>query len=139
MVAMPSALPALADVTDRLLRWGWLGAGLAFALTGMALLVIVNARALDRNADEAPLILRPPLDPFARSFVFVFALAPPLLRDALDTLTGAPDTLFTVPSYLGGAKASDLVALARTVRDGVRDAFGVTLVPEPVLLGVSLD
>ena len=35
--------------------------------------------------------------------------------------------------------ASDLVALARTVRDGVRDAFGVTLVPEPVLLGVSLD
>ncbi|WP_347349653.1 UDP-N-acetylmuramate dehydrogenase [Nigerium sp.] len=39
----------------------------------------------------------------------------------------------------GGAKASDLVALARTVRDGVRDAFGVTLVPEPVLLGVSLD
>lgn len=34
-------------------------------------------------------------------------LAPPLLRDALDTLTGAPDTLFTVPSYLGGAKASE--------------------------------
>lgn len=38
----------------------------------------------------------------------------------------------------GGARASDLVALARTVRDGVRDRFGVTLVPEPVLVGVEL-
>ena len=39
----------------------------------------------------------------------------------------------------GGARASDLVALAREVRDGVRERFGVTLVPEPVLVGVSLD
>lgn len=38
----------------------------------------------------------------------------------------------------GGARADDLVALARTVRDGVRDRFGVELVPEPVLVGVSL-
>lgn len=39
----------------------------------------------------------------------------------------------------GGASASDVVALAREVRDGVRGRFGVTLVPEPVLVGVSLD
>lgn len=39
----------------------------------------------------------------------------------------------------GGARASDIVALAREVRDGVRDRFGVTLVPEPVFVGVSLD
>ena len=38
----------------------------------------------------------------------------------------------------GGATAGDLVALARIVRDGVRDAFGVTLEPEPVLLGCEL-
>jgi UDP-N-acetylmuramate dehydrogenase len=38
----------------------------------------------------------------------------------------------------GGAGSGDLVALARRVRDGVRDAFGVTLVPEPVLVGVTL-
>src|ERR1700722_19632389 len=35
----------------------------------------------------------------------------------------------------GGASADDVVALARTVRDGVRDVFGVTLTPEPVLVG----
>ena len=38
----------------------------------------------------------------------------------------------------GGATAGDVVALARQVRDGVRDAFGVTLVNEPVLLGLRL-
>ncbi|PFG18909.1 UDP-N-acetylmuramate dehydrogenase [Serinibacter salmoneus] len=38
----------------------------------------------------------------------------------------------------GGARAVDLVRLAREVRDGVERAFGVRLEPEPVLLGVSL-
>lgn len=38
----------------------------------------------------------------------------------------------------GGASAADVVALAREVRDGVRAAYGVELVPEPVLLGVEL-
>jgi UDP-N-acetylmuramate dehydrogenase len=38
----------------------------------------------------------------------------------------------------GGAGSADLLALARTVRDGVRAAFGITLQPEPVLVGCSL-
>ena len=39
----------------------------------------------------------------------------------------------------GEAKAADIVDLARTIRDGVRDAFDVELVPEPVWIGLSLD
>ncbi|MDR1807413.1 MAG: UDP-N-acetylmuramate dehydrogenase [Propionibacteriaceae bacterium] len=38
----------------------------------------------------------------------------------------------------GGASAADILALAREVRDGVRAAFGVTLVPEPVLVNCEL-
>jgi UDP-N-acetylmuramate dehydrogenase len=38
----------------------------------------------------------------------------------------------------GAATASDVMALARTVRDGVRDVFGITLTPEPVLVGCRL-
>lgn len=38
----------------------------------------------------------------------------------------------------GGATATQLVDLAREVRAGVVDAFGVTLVNEPVLVGLSL-
>ncbi|MDN0193690.1 UDP-N-acetylmuramate dehydrogenase [Streptomyces sp. S.PNR 29] len=38
----------------------------------------------------------------------------------------------------GGATTEDLLALAREVVAGVRDAFGITLVNEPVTIGVSL-
>jgi UDP-N-acetylmuramate dehydrogenase len=38
----------------------------------------------------------------------------------------------------GGATAADLVALARAVRDGVRETFGIELEPEPVLVGTAL-
>ena len=38
----------------------------------------------------------------------------------------------------GRATAEDVIALARTVRDGVHAVFGITLKPEPVLLGCRL-
>ena len=39
----------------------------------------------------------------------------------------------------GGARAEDVVALAREIRDGVRARFGVSLHPEPVFVGITLD
>lgn len=39
----------------------------------------------------------------------------------------------------GQARAGDVVALAREVRAGVEQTFGIRLVPEPVLVGLSLD
>ncbi|MBL8929879.1 MAG: UDP-N-acetylmuramate dehydrogenase [Kineosporiaceae bacterium] len=38
----------------------------------------------------------------------------------------------------GPATAQDVLDLARRVRDGVREVYGVTLVPEPVLVGCAL-
>ncbi len=38
----------------------------------------------------------------------------------------------------GGAAAGDVLALARAVRDGVSDAFGITLVPEPVMVAAQI-
>lgn len=38
----------------------------------------------------------------------------------------------------GSASTADLLALAREVRDGVRDRFGVTLRPEPLLINCAL-
>jgi UDP-N-acetylmuramate dehydrogenase len=38
----------------------------------------------------------------------------------------------------GGATTADVVALARTVRNGVRTRFGIELTPEPTLVGCSL-
>ena len=38
----------------------------------------------------------------------------------------------------GHATTADVIALARTVRDGVRTAFGIELTPEPILIGCVL-
>jgi len=38
----------------------------------------------------------------------------------------------------GGATAADVVHLARTIRAGVRTTYGITLEPEPVLVGLTL-
>ena len=48
----------------------------------------------------------------------------------------AKHTLALVNS--GSATTEGLLALARQIRDGVRDVFGVALTPEPVLVGVAL-
>lgn len=39
----------------------------------------------------------------------------------------------------GSATTADVIELARAVRDGVCDTYGVTLVPEPTLVGCSMD
>lgn len=38
----------------------------------------------------------------------------------------------------GDATSDDVITLARTVRDGVEQAYGIRLVPEPVLVGLDL-
>lgn len=38
----------------------------------------------------------------------------------------------------GGGSATEMVALARELRDTVRSTFGVTLVPEPTLVGIGM-
>jgi len=38
----------------------------------------------------------------------------------------------------GGASTAELVTLARELRDGVRERFGIELQPEPTLVGVEL-
>lgn len=39
----------------------------------------------------------------------------------------------------GGATAADVLRLARTIRDGVRDRYAITIEPEPTLIACSLD
>jgi UDP-N-acetylmuramate dehydrogenase len=55
---------------------------------------------------------------------------------------GAPARLSTKHALAvtnrGGATTADVIALARTVRDGVRTAFGMELTPEPILIGAAL-
>jgi UDP-N-acetylmuramate dehydrogenase len=55
---------------------------------------------------------------------------------------GAPARLSTKHALAltnrGDATTADVIALARTVRDGVRTTFGIELTPEPILIGAVL-
>jgi UDP-N-acetylmuramate dehydrogenase len=50
-------------------------------------------------------------------------------------LSGKPPLAIT---NRGGARTADLLDLAREIRDAVSARFGVTLEPEPRLVGVTL-
>lgn len=81
--------PAVADLGARALRWGELAGSLILALGGIALLAVFNSRRIGGNPDRAPIIFRPPVDPFARNFVYFFAVAPALVGTFLAALSGA--------------------------------------------------
>ena len=59
-------------------------------------------------------------------------------KGAFDGPVGISGTHTLALVNRGGATTADLRRVARTVRDGVREAFGVELVPEPVLVGAPL-
>jgi len=81
-LAMPP-WPAIADLGARVLQWGGLLIGLVLAMSAIVLLAILNSGWFARNAEEAPIIYRPPVDPLARDFVYFFAIAPALLGSFL--------------------------------------------------------
>ena len=77
MISLPP-LPAMAELRARALSWAWLLGGLLIAMAGIAILIVLNTPLFSRSPEEAPIIYRPPVDPLARSFVYFFALTPPL-------------------------------------------------------------
>ena len=74
--------------------WRWLDGlgGVALALAGVALLVIVNSRRLGGNnePERAPMIWRAKVDLLGRNFVYCFALAPPAFFSILAGLYDLP-------------------------------------------------
>ena len=112
-------LPAIAELQDRLFGWIGLLSGLLFALFGVALLVIANSRYLERKAEDAPIIYRPPLDPFARLFVYVFALVPPIALSLIaaffgkDQVIGGDGIALLLSGLAVVVTAGDLIPLRR--------------------------
>jgi hypothetical protein len=110
-LAMPP-WPAISDLGARVLQWGWLLVGLVLAISAIVLLVILNSGWFARNAGEAPIIYRPPVDPLARQFVYFFALAPALLGSLIAGI-------FNLDHVVGGAGVALLLSgLAVIVASG---------------------
>jgi hypothetical protein len=104
--------PSVAELGARATHWGWLLGGLAAAASGIVLLAILNSGWFARNASDAPIIYRPPVDPLARDFVLFFALVPPLLGSLLAGI-------FNLDRIVGGAGVALLMTgLAVVVATG---------------------
>ena len=101
-LAMPP-WPAISDLGARVLQWGGLLVGLVLAMSAIVLLAILNSGWFARNAEEAPIIYRPPVDPLARDFVYFFAIAPALLGSFLAGL-------FNFDHVVGGAGVALLMS-----------------------------
>jgi hypothetical protein len=76
------------DLSGRALHWVVLVGGLIFAGLGIVVLAALNSTWLARNPEEAPIIFRPPVDRFARDFVYFFAVAPALAGSLIAGLFG---------------------------------------------------
>ena len=104
--------PATADLNGRMLHLAALLGTLLFAVVGIAILVALNSRLLDRDPEEAPVIFRPPVDPLARNFVYFFAVVPALCGSVISGL-------FDLDRVVGGAGVALLMSgLAVIVASG---------------------
>jgi hypothetical protein len=111
VLAMPP-WPAIDDLGARAMHWGGLLGTLLLAMAGLLVLVILNSGWFARNAEEAPIIYRPPVDPLAREFVYCFAIGPALGGSLLAGL-------FNLDRVVGGAGVALLMSgLAAIVATG---------------------
>ena len=128
--------------TGRLSPALWLIFALLFTHLGLALLVALTSGWPRHPRERAPEIDRNPVDPFARTFVFVFALAPALMAVMLAFASGRLGPLGSIAPLvvLSGlaviVAAGDKILLYRERL--VSSAWLGLLVAPPVLVALSI-
>ncbi|HEY0912213.1 MAG TPA: glycosyltransferase family 39 protein, partial [Bradyrhizobium sp.] len=111
--------PALPDLHARALHGARLLGGLLLAMSGIALLVVLDTGWLARTGEDAPLIFRPPVEPLARNFVYFFAIVPALAGSLisglfdLDRVVGGAGIALLMSGLAVIVAAGDLVQLRR--------------------------
>jgi hypothetical protein len=92
--------PDIFELHLRLLRWSELLLALVFATAGLLLLILLNSSFVNRKPEDAPVIVRPPVDPLAQTFVYAFALAPALGGSLVAALFGVDHVIGGAPIAL---------------------------------------
>lgn len=140
---MLSAVPGLIVAEKRLMEWANLVLLLAFSHAGLVVLMLVAGGFLAGKRASAPAVERLPVEPFAKGFVYFFALAPAFVATLLAVLLGR-----TAP--IGGAAplvvlsglavvvaAGDMIRLYRQ-RISALVWLGLLLVPPAVIVAATV-
>ncbi len=137
------AIPGLMIGEKRLMSWANLLLLLVFSHAGLVVLAAVAGGVLAGKRASAPAVERVPIEPFAKAFVYVFALAPAFVATLLAVLLGRP-------APVGGAApivvlsglavvvfAGDLIRLYRQ-RVGALVWLGLLVVPPAVIVAATV-
>lgn len=84
---------------------------------GIVVLAVMNAARFAKRRESPPVILRAGVEPFARRFVFTFAIAPPVMGSVLGAAMGRSDAI-------GGAGVA-LLMVGLAVVVGTGDAIAL--------------
>jgi 4-amino-4-deoxy-L-arabinose transferase-like glycosyltransferase len=137
-------LPAFDDLAGKVQQWGVLLAWLVAATIGVIVLTAMNWGRLVPKSEDAPLIFRPPVDPTARTYVYMFALAPALLGSlsaalyGLDRVVGGAGIALVMVGLAVVVASGDLIALRRQRVLRKVWAFAVAAPAIAVLAGVVI-
>ncbi|KIZ41379.1 MULTISPECIES: glycosyltransferase family 39 protein [Rhodopseudomonas] len=140
LLALPQ-WPAGADLPDRMRLFGELFGWLLLATAPIALLVVLNSGRFDRKPADPPIVFRPPVDPLARRFVYVFALVPALAGSfvaglfGLDHTVGGPGIALLLSGLAVVMATGDLLYLRR--QRILRTAWAAAIAAPAVAVAVA--
>lgn len=131
----------LGTILANLRAWAWLALVLLLSHLGMAILILLGRVGFTRAPTEAPEVLRDPVDPAARGFVYFFALAPVLAMALFALFTRRPENFLASPLVvLSGLAvviaAGDRIRIVHQYVIGY--AWAALILLPPVLVAVAV-
>ena len=144
-----SPLPMLRDLPNllvgekRLMAWGNLVLLLLFSHAGLVVLMLVAGGLFAGKRASAPAVEREPVEPFAKAFVYFFALAPAFCATLLAVLlerpapVGGAGPLVVLSGLAVVVAAGDMIRLYRQ-RIGALVWLGLLVVPPAVIVAATV-
>jgi hypothetical protein len=138
------ALPSLVVAERKLLAWGDLLLWLVFAHAGLVVLLLVAGGVLSAPGQGAPAFERPqPVEPFAKKFIYTFALAPAFIATLLAVLLGRSQPVGGAAPLVILSGLAIVVAAGDTIRlhrqrIGALVWLGLLVVPPAMVVGATV-
>jgi 4-amino-4-deoxy-L-arabinose transferase-like glycosyltransferase len=137
------ALPSLFMGEQRLFSWGNLLLLLLFSHAGLIVLAMVAGGALAAKGTPAPAVERVPAEPFAKLYVYYFALAPAFVATLLAVLTaqngpvGGAGPIVVLSGLAVVVAAGDTIRLYRQ-RISALVWLGLLVVPPALIVAATV-
>ena len=143
LLAHPGVLPSLIVSEKRLMAWANLLLLLLFSHAGLVVLTLVAGGLFAGARATAPAVEREPIEPFAKSFVYFFALAPAFVATLLAVLferrspIGGAGPLVVLSGLVIVVAAGDIIRLYRQ-RISALVWLGLLVVPPMVIVAATV-